>query len=137
MCVYFHLLAEGTASDKSANKQGYTRPPVVLCKEQISMEESPVSRGKRRVNRGNEVLAGIRRNIKVVFEIKFRIRKVPVIKGRMRKQRRTVGKILKGRNNQWVQNRGRINFVNEGGVNDTNKKIIWEKSNISIIRRKV
>ena len=71
MHVDLHLLAEGTASDKTVNKQGHTGPPIVPGEEGIGMEESSVSGGERRMNQGNKILIGIRGNIKMVFKIKF------------------------------------------------------------------
>ena len=44
---------------------------------------------------------------------------------------------MKGRNDQRVGCRRGINFLNKSSINSMNKKIVWEKGNISIIRRKV
>ena len=46
-----------------------------------------MARGKRRMNRRNEIMAGSRRYIKMVFEIKLGIGKVPISKRRTGKER--------------------------------------------------
>ena len=99
MGIDLHLLAEGTASDKLANKRGHTGPPVVPGEEGVCMKEPPMSRGERRMNRRNKIVACVRGNIKTIFKIKSRTREMPVSQQRARKQRGTVRKIFKSRNN--------------------------------------
>ena len=88
--IDLHLLAESTASDEMADERGHTGPPVVPGKERISTEESPMSRGERRMNRRDKVMACVGRDIKTIFKIEIRIRKMPIIQRGTRKQRGTI-----------------------------------------------
>ena len=45
--------------------------------------------------------------------------------------------ILKGSNNKGIsQRRGRY-FVNKGGIDSRNEKVIWEEGNIGIVRGEI
>ena len=44
---------------------------------------------------------------------------------------------MKSSNNKGISQRRRCYFVNKGSINSGNKKVIWEKGNISIVRREI
>ena len=120
--VHLHLLTEGATSNKVTNEGGHTWPPVVVNEERVSMKESPVSRGKRRMNSRDEIIASIGRNIKMVFKIEDRTGETPIGQRGARKQRGTIREIFKSRNNQGVGYRRGSDFLNKGSIDGMNEE---------------
>ena len=89
------------------------------------------------MNGGNKVPSCRSQYIETIFVIKCGTIKVPVGQRRSGKQQGSLRKILKGGNNKGVCYRRRCDFLNESGINGRNKKIVWKKSYVCIVRRKI
>ena len=66
--VNLHLLAKGTTRDKAADKGGHTQPPIVPRQLGIHAKEPAVTGCKGRVDRGNKVVAGTGRDVKMILK---------------------------------------------------------------------
>ena len=44
---------------------------------------------------------------------------------------------MKGSNNKGISQRRRRYFVNKDSIDSGNKKVVWKKGNISIVRREI
>ena len=76
--IDLHVLAKGTARDEAADKGGHTWPPIVPRQQGIGVEESSMAGGEGRVDRGDQIMAGMGRDVKVILKVKARSRKAPI-----------------------------------------------------------
>ena len=89
------------------------------------------------MNRGNKVSPHRSRYIETIFVIKSGTIEVPVGQRRVGKQQGSLRKILKGGNNKRVCYRRRSYFLDKSSINGRNKKIIWKKSYVHVVKRKI
>ena len=89
------------------------------------------------MNGGNKVSSHRSRYIEMIFVIKCGTIEVPVGQRRVGKQWGSLRKILKGSDNKGVCYRRRHYLLNESSINGRNKKIVWKKSYICVVRRKI
>ena len=80
-------LASGTASYKSVDKGGQTRPSVVMLNQVNSAEITAMSSCRGAVQGAYQILASWFWNVKMTLEVQGTIQKCPILAGHARKER--------------------------------------------------
>ena len=100
--IYFHLLANSTASNETMDKGGHSRPPIILRQHEISAKEVSMARGEGQMNYCNNIMMRVQQQVKADFEINKGGIETPILWHGRGKQQQIVVNAAYGIKDKWV-----------------------------------
>ena len=116
------------------DKGGHTQPPIVVRQEGMCVKEPAMPGSHGRMDGVCKVMLGIRGNIEMMFEIEVGAVIVPIHKGRMGKERGASMEFANSIKDKGVGGGRSGDFVDQSSVYSTDEEVVWQKSDIDIIR---
>ena len=87
------------------------------------------------MNSGDKIMAGIGGYVEAVFKVQMGCVVLPICKCTLGEKRGAIMESFDSIKNKGISGRGGGDLGFEGGIDGIDKKVVWEKSDISIIRR--